>query len=184
MLIVRRPAHAVGIRRAQIGRSNLSDRQVGMRASSPLRAPARSPATSSVCMPQGFAEPSLSLLHVCLIRAGGVLAGAAILAANGCGGAASDSFPQRVLDCMRANGWVSAPDSLNNVVILDANDGHAAVRLVLWRSEAAARHAVPALAPLDVGWMDRFSWRASVGFTLADEEVLDRCLTVLQRPTA
>ena len=102
-----------------------------------------------------------------------VAAGVLLVAGAGCGARHATS-PS--LDCLHTNGWVSAAVQHSNVVILEADDGHAAVRLVFWKNEAAARRAIPGLAPIGVGWRGKVSWRSSAGFTLADEQTLDRCL--------
>ena len=104
------------------------------------------------------------------------LAGFLIAVAAGCGAAAHDPSQQRALDCLRASGWAEALRPHPNVVILEATDRHASVELVFWRSEAAARRAVPDLAPIGVGWQRNVSFRSSYGFTYADEQVVERCL--------
>jgi len=81
-----------------------------------------------------------------------------------------------VLECLHRSGWDRATQLRPNVVILEAADHHAKVELVFWRSEAAARGAVPDLAPMGVGWARNISWRSTTGFTLADEQAVDRCL--------
>jgi hypothetical protein len=107
-------------------------------------------------------------------RAG--LAGLLILAA-GCGGAAHEPpRQQRVLDCLETNGWVMKSRPSRNAVILTAADGHATVELFFWRNRAAARRAVPDLAPMGVGWRHDVSFRSSYGFTYADEQAVERCL--------
>jgi hypothetical protein len=78
---------------------------------------------------------------------------------------------------MRGNGWSqTAAYRGSRVVELAAADGHAEVELSFWPTEAAARRAVPTLAPAGVGWTGSVSWRSSLGFTLADEQTVDRCL--------
>ena len=104
---------------------------------------------------------------------------AAVLAlamAAGCGGTARQGARARVLDCLHASGWVTTSERRAHVAILRPADGHTAVKLVFWPSEADARRAVPDLAPIGEGWMGTVSWRSGFGFTLADEQVLDRCL--------
>ena len=109
-------------------------------------------------------------------RAG--LAGLLIAAAAACGGtAARDPAQRRVLDCLEASGWAEASRPHPNVVILEAADGHASVELFFWRTEAAARSAVPELAPIGVGWQRNVSFRWGNGFTYADEQTVDRCVS-------
>jgi hypothetical protein len=81
-----------------------------------------------------------------------------------------------VLDCLRASAWVETSRPRRDAVVLEAADGHARVELVFWPTEAAARKAVPALAPIGVGWRRNVSFRSSYGFTFADEQTVDRCL--------
>jgi hypothetical protein len=107
-------------------------------------------------------------------RAG--LAGLLIAAATGCGAATPDAVQPRVLDCLAASGWTERSRPHPNVVILEARDGHASVELFFWRTEAAARRAVPDLAPIGVGWLHTVSFRWGNGFTYADEQTVDRCL--------
>ena len=102
--------------------------------------------------------------------------GLLILTAAACGASSPHSPGRQVLGCLQANGWLRASDPRPNVVILEAADRHAEVELVFWRSEAAARRAVPDLAPVGVGWAHNVSWRSTAGFTYADEQRVDRCL--------
>jgi len=101
-----------------------------------------------------------------------------VTAAAGCGGAGTqhDRGQQRVLDCLRASGWVAQSAPHRDVVILEAADRHAKVELFFWVNEADARRAVPDLAPIGVGWRRNVSFRSSYGFTYADEQVVERCL--------
>jgi hypothetical protein len=108
-------------------------------------------------------------------RAG--LAGLLIVASAGCGTVARDTAQQRVLDCLEASGWTQRSHPRPNVVILEATDGHASVELFFWRTEAAARRAVPDLAPIGVGWVHTVSFRWGNGFTYADEQTVDRCVS-------
>lgn len=104
------------------------------------------------------------------------LTGLLILTATACGASSPRAPGRPVLDCLQASGWLRASDPRPNVVILEAADRHAEVELVFWRSEAAARRAVPDLAPIGVGWAHNVSWRSTDGFTYADEQWIDRCL--------
>jgi len=106
------------------------------------------------------------------------LAGLLSVTVAGCGGAgaAHDPAQQRVLDCLRASGWVAQSEPRRDVVILEAGDGHAKVELFFWPTAAAARRAVPDLAPIGVGWRGKVSFRSSYGFTYADEQAVERCL--------
>jgi hypothetical protein len=104
------------------------------------------------------------------------LAGLLIIAA-GCGAAAQrPSRQQRVLGCLHANGWVTQSRPSRDSLVLAAANGHATVELFFWPNAAAARRAVPDLAPLGVGWGHNISFRSSYGFTYADEQTVERCL--------
>lgn len=113
--------------------------------------------------------------RLCSVVLGAV---ALLVLVGGCGGVGRPAVSRQLIDCMRVEGWVplSRPSARRTGLV--AVDGHAEVELVFWRSEAAARRAVPVLAPIGVGWTGVVSWRASSGFTLADEEALDRCLAL------
>lgn len=108
-------------------------------------------------------------------RAG--LAGLLIVAAASCGGAGHDAPQRRVLECLHENGWAETSRPRPSVVILAASDDHASVELSFWRTEAAARKAVPGLAPIGVGWQRNVSFRSGYGFTYADEQTVDRCVS-------
>jgi hypothetical protein len=100
-----------------------------------------------------------------------------LIAAAGCGGAAHEpSQQQHVVDCLRKSGWVLKSRPGRSAVILAAADGHATVELFFWRNRAAARRAVPGLAPIGVGWRHNVSFRSSYGFTFADEQAVQRCI--------
>jgi hypothetical protein len=103
------------------------------------------------------------------------LAGLLIAAAAGCGTTARDDAQEQVLECLEASGWSEASRPQPNVVILHATDRHASVELSFWRNAAAARNAVPDLAPIGVGWQRNVSFRSGLGFTYADEQTVDRC---------
>ena len=109
------------------------------------------------------------------------LAGLLIVTGTACGAARPNPSRQHVLDCLRANGWTPTSHPRPNAVILEAGDGHAELELLFWESEAAARHAIPDLAPVGVGWSGNVSWRSTIGFTYADEQTLDRCLPAEHR---
>lgn len=99
-----------------------------------------------------------------------------------CGARATPSPQAYVLPCLRASGWrQTASYAHEQVVELRAVDRHAELELAFWPSAAEARRAVPGLAPPAVGWTGRISWRASLGFTLADEQTVDRCLVLPHR---
>jgi hypothetical protein len=106
----------------------------------------------------------------------GFFGGLAILCAA-CAAQRDRSLQRDVLRCMRVNHWIEI-DSYRHaqIIQLAAVDDHAQLEPLFWPSQASARRAVPTLAPAGVGWTGRISWLSSIGFTLADEQSVDRCL--------
>ena len=82
----------------------------------------------------------------------------------------------RVVACMRSGGW-SQTARHENETVLTAADHHAQLELSFWRSVAAARRSIGGLAALGDGWAHRVSFHSSLGFTIADEQTVYRCLS-------